>query len=59
MWRNLFTRNLIASKYVSIVDQINALENKFKLLTDSELKEKIFRDKEKIPKRTESKPCYP
>ena len=50
MWRNLFTRNLIASKYVSIVDQINALENKFKLLTDSELKEKIFEIKKKYQK---------
>ena len=47
MWRNIFTRNLVANKYVSVIDQINALENTFKLLTDSELKEKTFEIKKK------------
>ena len=47
MWRNIFTRNLIANKYRGIVDQINTLENTLKLLTDSELKAKAFEIKKK------------
>lgn len=47
MWRNIFTRNLIANKYIGIIDQINTLENTLKLLTDSELKAKAFEIKKK------------
>jgi len=47
MWRNIFTRNLIANKYAGIIDQINAFEDTFKLLTDSELKTKTLEIKKK------------
>jgi len=47
MWRNIFTRNLIANKYAGIIYQINAFEDTFKLLTDSELKTKTLEIKKK------------
>ncbi len=43
MLKNLFTNRLLVNKYQDLINQINLLENNFKLLSDSELKAKSFK----------------
>ena len=43
MLKSLFQNNTITNKYQNLISQINALESNFKLLTDSELREKNFK----------------
>jgi len=43
MLKNPFTKNSLVNKYQSLIQQINSLENDFKLLSDSELRAKSFK----------------
>ena len=43
MLKNPFKRNSSVNKYQSLIDQINILENNFKTLSDSELRDKSFK----------------
>ena len=43
MLKNPFKRNSSVNKYQSLIDQINILENDFKRLSDSELRDKSFK----------------
>ena len=47
MLKNPFSTNSLLNKYQTLVNQINTLEDGFKLLTDSELREKSFKLKKK------------
>jgi preprotein translocase subunit SecA len=42
MRKNLFKKNLVINKYKDLINQINLLEDKFKTLSDSELRVKNF-----------------
>jgi preprotein translocase subunit SecA len=46
MLKNPFIDNSIGSKYQNLINQINILENDFKILSDSELRTKSFKLKE-------------
>lgn len=43
MLKNPFNKNSLVSKYQSLINQINTLENELKTLTDSELRAKSFK----------------
>ena len=43
MLKNPFINNSVVNKYQNLINQINALENGLKTLTDSELREKSFK----------------
>jgi len=47
MIKNLFSKNSIANNYKSLVNQINALEDNLKIISDSELRAKTFKLKKK------------
>ena len=46
MLKNPFINNSVVNKYQNLINQINALENGLKILTDSELREKSFKLKQ-------------
>ena len=46
MLKNPFINNSVVGKYQNLINQINALENGLKILTDSELREKSFKLKQ-------------
>ena len=43
MLKNPFINNSVVNKYQNLINQINALENGLKILTDNELREKSFK----------------
>jgi preprotein translocase subunit SecA len=43
MLKNPFNKNSLVKQYQSLINQINILENDFKLLSDSELRAKGFK----------------
>ena len=50
MIKNLFNKNLTLSNYQSLVNQINNLENKITILSDSDLRAKTFQLKKQYKK---------
>ncbi len=43
MRKNLFKKSLVINKYQDLINQINLLEDKFKTLSDSDLRAKSFK----------------
>nr|AWT38998.1 preprotein-translocase subunit a [Eunotogramma sp.]AWT39051.1 preprotein-translocase subunit a [Eunotogramma sp.] len=56
MLKNPFTSNSIANKYQKLVNQINALEQNLKTLSDSELRNKTFQLKKQYQKEQDLTP---
>ena len=50
MRKNLFQTNSFLNKYQNVINEINLLEDSLKLLSDSELRAKSFKLKQKIDK---------
>jgi preprotein translocase subunit SecA len=48
MLKNPFTKNSLIKKYKSLINQINALEEDLKELTDGELRSKSFQLKKQL-----------
>lgn len=59
MRKNLFKSNLIINKYQDLINQINSLEDKLKLLNDSELRAKNFKLKKQYEETPDLKSLIP
>ena len=50
MLKNPFIKDSVTNQYQALINQINALENNLKTLTDTELRNKTFQLKNNINK---------
>ena len=56
MLKNPFIKNSVANQYQALINQINALENNLKILTDTELRNKTFQLKKQYQKEQDLNP---
>jgi len=52
MLKNPFIKDTVTNQYQVLINQINALENNLKTLTDTELRNKTFQLKKTVSTRT-------